>query len=257
MADCDRLKRDLRAEVAKREELQRSAQTHKERLEVLRAENDRLSNAKTMDDNMIKRRERKIEELKSELQVERQKRDSLESRAQDAEKKQEEMEHQSNEQLQRYLEEAKQATTSATIYQTSHKQLREEYAQRIATTHKSLKELNEKLDEGRKERDRDRKKLVRIDVVNNQMSQELEKMRRAHNDLVLASDQDSAEKNAIINDLMSQMDALREDDRMREVEYEEKVAELQETMDQMKWVMAIKKLADEKGVHSPPPSPPG
>lgn len=257
MAECDRLKRDLRSEVAKREELQRSASTHKERLEALRAENDRLSNAKTMDDNMIKRRDRKIEELKAEIVIERQKRDSLESRAQEAEKKQEDMQHQSNEQLQRYLEEAKQASISATIYQTSHKQLREEYQQRIATSQKSLKDLHDKREDDRRERDKDRKKMVKIDVVNQQMAQELEKTRRAHNELIAISEQDRDEKAAVVERLAAEMNELRKKDRRREIEYEQKVAEVQDTMNQMKWVMSIKKFTDENGLHSPPPSPPG
>ncbi|KAL1297687.1 hypothetical protein AAFC00_006237 [Neodothiora populina] len=257
MAECDRLKRDLRSEVAKREELQRAAQTHKDRLESLHAENARLSNAKTMDDNMIKRRDRKIEELKNELDIERQKRESLESRVQDAERKQEEQEQHSNERLQRYLEEAKQATTSAAIYQTSHKQLREEYQQRIATSHRSLRELHDKREEDQKERARDRKKMLKIDVVNQQMSQELEKTRRAHNDLVAASERDREEKAAQVEKLLAELDTFRENDRRREHTFEQKLAEMQDTVNQMKWVMAVKKVSDENGMHSPPPSPPG
>ena len=257
MAECDRLKRELKSEVAKREELQRAAQHHNERLEALHTENCRMSNAKTMDDNMIKRRDRKIEELKAELQVEKQKRDSLESRAQEAEKKVEDMEQASNEHLQRFMEEAKQATTTATIYQTSHKQLRDEYQQRIASTHRSLRELHEKRDEDRREREKDRKKMVKIDVVNQQMRQELEKTRRAYNDLMTSSDKDRDDKASVIDGLLRDMECIRDDDQRRELEFQEQLSEMHETVNQMKWVMAVKKVSDENGLQSPPPSPPG
>lgn len=257
MAECDRLKRDLRSEVAKREELQRAAQTHKDRLDVMREENAIMSNAKTMDDNMIKRRDRKIEELKAELQIEKQKRESLESRTLEAEQKVEDMGQQNNEQMQRYMEEAKQATTTAIIFQQSHKQLREEYAQRIATSHRSLRELHDKREEDRRERDRDRKKMAKIDVVNQQMYSELEKTRRAHNDMVAQSDRDREEKAHLIDSLLAEVEGFREAEQRRELDYESQVAQLHETMNQMKWVMAVKKVSDEKGLHSPPPSPPG
>jgi len=255
MAECDRLKRDLRSEVAKREELQRATQTHRERLEALHAENCRLSNAKTMDDSMIKRRDRKIDELKAELQVEKQKRESLESRVQDAERKQQEQEQENHEQMQRFKEEAKQASTTATIYQTSHKQLREEYQQRIATAHRSLKELYDKRDEDRREWETDRRKMVKIDVVNQQMSQELEKTRRAHNDLMLSADRDREERAAVIEHLLKEAEQLRETDRRRELDLQKKMAEMLETTNRMKWVMAVKKNTEENGLHSPPPSP--
>lgn len=255
MAECDRLKRELKSEIAKREELQRAAQHHKDRLEALHAENCRLANAKTMDDNMIKRRDRKVDELKAELQVERQKRESLETRALEAERKMEEMEQTSNDHLRRYMEEAKQATATATIYQTSHKQLREEYQQRIASLHRSLKELHDKRDEDRKDRENDRKKMVKIDVVNQQMCQELEKTRRAYNDLMTLADQDRDDKVGVIDQLLGEIEVFRENDRRRELEYQKKVAEMHEIMNQMKWVIAVKKATDEVGLQSPPPSP--
>lgn len=257
MAECDRLKRELKSEIANREELQKAAQTHKERLESLREENSRLSNAKTMDDNMIKRRDRKIEELKAELHVEKQKRESLESRVEVAEKTQQEQEQNSNERLQRYLEEAKQASISAAIYQTSHKQLREEYQQRIATSHRSLKELYDKREEDFKEREQDRKKMVKIDVVNQQMAQELEKTRRAHNDLIAISEREREERAARVDAVLAETALYKENDQRRELEFEHKMAELQETLNHMKWVIAVKKVSDENGLHSPPPSPPG
>lgn len=255
MAECDRLKRELKSEIAKREELQRAAQTHKERLEQVREENSILSNAKATDENMIRRRDRKIDELKIELHIERQKRESLESRVVFAETRQQEQEQTSNERLQRYLEEAKQATTSAAIYQTSHRQLREEYQQRIASSHRTLRELHQQREEDLKEREDDLKKIVKIDVVNQQMAQELEKTRRAHNDLIAATERERQKISSQIDDMLEETAVYKENERRRELEHVQRMDELREVANHMKWVMANQKTADERMLHSPPPSP--
>lgn len=257
MTEVDRLKRELKSEIAKREELQRASQTQKEKVEALHAENAILTNAKTMDENMIKRRDRKLEEFKAELSVEKQKRECLEARVQESERRREEQEQKGNEQLQRLMEEAKLASTSAAIYQTSHKQLKEEYAQRIASSHKQLRELYDKREEDLRLRDTDRRKMVKIDVVNGQMCQELEKTRKAYAEMFASQEQYRRQKDAEVEDLAKELEVLRENDRRRERDFSAEMEEMRETVGRMKWVMAVKKMADENGIHSPPPSPPG
>ncbi|KAG9887124.1 hypothetical protein KCU94_g16847, partial [Aureobasidium melanogenum] len=167
MAENDRLKREIKAEAAKREELQRTANAQKPRLEALQAENARLSHCKAVDESVIKRRDRKIEDLKAELDIERQKRESLEHRVEEAERKMGEYQEHSNKEVQQAVEEAKHATTHASILETSHRQLSSEYRQRIAAANKQLRELSD-------DREEDRKRLIKLDVVNHQMRQESE-----------------------------------------------------------------------------------
>jgi hypothetical protein len=67
MADSDRLKRELKEQVIKAEELQRSLQTYKPRIEALQTENENLSHARGVDQALLARRDRMIADLKEEL----------------------------------------------------------------------------------------------------------------------------------------------------------------------------------------------
>ncbi|KAG9961400.1 hypothetical protein KCU61_g5595, partial [Aureobasidium melanogenum] len=249
MAENDRLKREIKAEAAKREELQRTANAQKPRLEALQAENARLSHCKAVDESVIKRRDRKIEDLKAELDVERQKRESLEHRVQEAERKMGEYQEHSNKEVQQAVEEAKHATTHASILETSHRQLSSEYRQRIAAANKQLRELSD-------DREEDRKRLIKLDVVNHQMRQESEKARKLYNELVVASDKYKTEKDSEVDLVLGDVKALKGSISHRELALESTLGEMHEVMNRMKWLMNMQKVNSENGVNSPPPSPP-
>ncbi|KAG9692224.1 hypothetical protein KCU95_g10607, partial [Aureobasidium melanogenum] len=249
MAENDRLKREIKAEAAKREELQRTANAQKPRLEALQAENARLSHCKAVDESVIKRRDRKIEDLKAELDVERQKRESLEHRVQEAERKMGEYQEHSNKEVQQAVEEAKHATTHASILETSHRQLSSEYRQRIAAANKQLRELSD-------DREEDRKRLIKLDVVNHQMRQESEKARKLYSELVVASDKYKTEKDSEVDLVLGDVKALKGSISHRELELERTLEEMHEVMNRMKWLMNMQKVNSENGVNSPPPSPP-
>ncbi|KAH0266757.1 hypothetical protein KCU91_g10550, partial [Aureobasidium melanogenum] len=249
MAENDRLKREIKAEAAKREELQRTANAQKPRLEALQAENARLSHCKAVDESVIKRRDRKIEDLKAELDIERQKRESLEHRVQEAERKMGEYQEHSNKEVQQAVEEAKHATTHASILETSHRQLSSEYRQRIAAANKQLRELSD-------DREEDRKRLIKLDVVNHQMRQESEKARKLYHELVTASDKYKAEKDSEVDLVLGDVKALKGGISHRELELETTLQEMHKVMNRMKWLMNMQKVNSENGVNSPPPSPP-
>ncbi|KAI4754983.1 hypothetical protein E4T52_13740 [Aureobasidium sp. EXF-3400] len=249
MAENDKLKREIKAEAAKREELQRTANAQKPRLEALQAENARLSHCKAVDESVIKRRDRKIEDLKAELDVERQKRESLENRALEAERKMGEYQEHSNKEVQLAIEEAKHATTHASILETSHRQLSSEYRQRIAAASKQLRELND-------DREEDRKRLIKLDVVNHQMRQESEKARKLYNELLASSERYRQAKDSEVESVVGDVKELKAGINHREVVLESTLEEMHEVLNRMKWTMNMHKVNSENGVTSPPPSPP-
>ena len=248
MAENDRLRREIRSEIAKREELQRSVQTQKPKLESLQAENSRLTNIKTMDDSVIMRRDRKIEELKNELEVERKKREALEGRAEEAERQRDQYEEHSNKELQAANEQAKHATAHADILQTSHKQLSTEYRQRTATIHKALRDLNE-------DKEEDRKKLAKLDVVTNQMRQESEKMRKVYGELLDVWERFDEEKTSQLEGLEDDVRRLKANAAEKETDNLHLWQEMQEAMGRMRWVMGLETLKKAGSIDSPPPSP--
>lgn len=246
MSENDRLKREHRSTTAKCEEVTRALEATKPALDALRAENSRLTNIKSMDDNIIARRDRKIAELKAEIEVEKQKRLAAESRAAEADRAREDGDELSRKQLQAALEEAKHATTHADILKTSHQQLSREYRTRFASTTKNLRELTD-------DREEDKKKLVKMDVVVNMMKKELERTRKQHQDYLVVSSKLEEAKTEKIEELEQEAVHMRQLVGKREEENLKLTEDMVETLGRMKWLMQIHK-ARESAV-SPPPSP--
>jgi len=163
-------------------------------MESLQSENARLANIKGMDDAVIARRDRKIEELKAELAGERTRREEAEARAKEAEQGREEECAAARKEVATQQDQARHASLHAEILQTSHAQLSKEYRQRIAGTNKAFRELEV-------EKEEDRKRLARLDVVLGQMRTETERMRKVHSELVGVWHKFEERKNAEVDGL--------------------------------------------------------
>ncbi|KAG9835334.1 hypothetical protein KCU98_g11631, partial [Aureobasidium melanogenum] len=120
---------------------------------------------------------------------------------------------------------------------------------RIAAANKQLRELSD-------DREEDRKRLIKLDVVNHQMRQESEKARKLYNELVVASDKYKTEKDSEVDLVFGDVKALKGSISRRELELERTLEEMHEVMNRMKWLMNMQKVNSENGVNSPPPSPP-
>jgi len=249
MAENDRLRREIKAEIAKREELQQAVQTQKPKIEKLQTENARLSNIKSMDDNIIARRDRKIDELRHEVELERQKRMAYEGRAREAERQRDEHEEASKKELQTANELARHASVHAEILQTSHQQLAREYRQRMATTNKAIRELVD-------EKEEDRRRVSRLDVVSNQMRQETERMRRTHGELCSLWQRYDDEKTKQADGIQADLDSLTQTACDNDVRNASLQNGMEEVIGRMRWVMRLDRLQKGHDVHSPPPSPP-
>jgi len=246
MSENDRLKREHRSTTAKCDEVTRALEATKPALDALRAENSRLTNIKSMDDNIILRRDRKIAELKAEIEVEKQKRLAAETRAAEADRAREDGDESSRKQLQAALEDSKHATTHADILKTSHQQLSREYRTRLASTTKHLRELTD-------DRDEDKRKLAKMDVVVNMMKKEMERTRKHHQEYLVVSSKLEEAKTEKIEELEEEAAHMRKLVGKREEENLKLTEDMVETLGRMKWLMQMQK-ARESAV-SPPPSP--
>lgn len=245
MAENDKLRREIKTEIMKREELLRTVNTQKPKLEALQADNTRLTNIKVIDDNMLERRDRKIEELKAELEAERLKRSAAEKRAIEAEQQKEMSQDATRKELQQEREKARHATVHAEILQTSHQQLSREYRQRISTTNKAVRDLNH-------DKEGDRKRLARLDIVCNQMRQEGERMRKLHNDLTSVWHRFQTQKNDEVERLNSNAQKTLNSIDKRERENVRLGEDMERVLTRMKWVIRMDGV--DKGHDSPPPS---
>jgi DNA repair exonuclease SbcCD ATPase subunit len=226
MAENDRLKRELELQILRSQELERNLETTRPQIEALRTENDNLKHANSMDGTILARRDRKIEQLKADVATERSRREASDQLARRLERQNEESQDTAKRDVQMAHEEAKHATTHASILEQSHRQLASEYRQRAERWQKDIAVLQA-------QRQSDREKMDRIDVINEHMRTEADHLTKMHEDMTAQWDEytkANEEWKASLEDV-----ANFENGKMR------KLSEDMETItNKMKWVMSLK-----------------
>ncbi|KAK4988140.1 mother-specific HO expression [Elasticomyces elasticus] len=238
MAEHDRLRRELAAEITNREELQKSLQTQKPQIEALRAENANLAQMRSIEVGLVERRDRKVAELKAELEVEKTRREAAEQRVLELARESEEAAEMAKRELQEARETERHASTHATILETSHKQLSKEYRQRTETVHKTLRQINE-------ERQEDRQKLSKLDIVADAMRTELEKTRKINTEIVAMWENHKAES-------QRDLESLKEAAHLKDQNARKLSTEMEKVVGEMRWLMGVKhNVRDCNGVFEP------
>lgn len=222
MAENDKLKRELELHSLRVQELEKNAQTYRPQIDALKEKVDSLSHASTMDSSLISRRDRRIDELKADNVQLKDDRESLQRRLRDAEKERDEVYEQSNRDLQTLTESTKHATLHAEILETSHKQLSAEYRARREAWEHDLNSLHE-------ERDEQRTKLARLEVVSEQMRSENERTRKVQAEL--------AGRWVEWEEAMRETRVHAED---AEAVVRKKSEEMEKVVNEMRWVMGVR-----------------
>ena len=233
MSENDKLKRDLNAQITKSADLEKSLQTYKPQIEALRQENDNLSHARGVDSSLLSRRDRKIEELREELKLERQRREKAEVLARTREREKEEVEEVSRREGGELRERERHASVHAEILETSHRQLQAEYRARAEAWRKDIESIHE-------QRELDRQRLARLDVVAEQMRLELERARKCNGEVLEAWEGLREGNQSRMKGL--EEEGMRENERVRVLN-----AEMERVVGEMRWVMGLKSVRDKKG----------
>ena len=226
MADNDRLKRELKEQMIKAEELQRSLQMFKPRMESLQAENDNLNHVRDVDHNLLARRERIIQDLKADLAKERQRSRAFEEMAQKSAAERDDAVEEKRRDCQNMSEQTKHAQLHSEILESSHKQLSQQYKARIDGIKTEVSQLQQ-------EREEDRRRLCKIDIVSDQMRQELERTRKLQAELVTKWEELQHEKQERFQEL--EKETKEENDKTRKLS-----VEMDQVVKQMRWVINVK-----------------
>ena len=173
MADIDKLKRELNAEVLHRQELEKREDAARSAVTTLRAENANLTQSKEVDATMLKRRDRVISDLKTELDGERARREQAEQSASLSAQQRDEAVDDCHKQTGEAREVAKHAVGHAEVLEQSHKQLRAEYRQRVESMKTDLQRMEQ-------DREDEQQKVKRLDVVVEQMGHDLDRAVKAN-----------------------------------------------------------------------------
>jgi len=229
MADIDRLKRELKAEILHRQEMERREQTNYGMLDNTRAENANLSQAKDIDAALIKRRDRKIEELRNELGVEKARRIRAEENAQEAIRAREDADAECRRTVGEASDAARHATGHATVLEESHRQLGTDYRRRIETFTRDFIQHTQ-------DREEDRSKVKRLDVVVEQLNQEVARTNKINAQMGQILEAYKAESRRRIRE-------LEEEARLRDKGRLALHDEAQRVMDEARWLITMGKNA--------------
>lgn len=231
MADIDKLKRELNAEFLHRQEIEKRDDLSRSTIEGLKAENANLQQAKEIDAAVLRRRDRKIEDLKADLETERAKRTQAEEAAKQASAQRDEVIANSRRELSEARELAKHATSHADVLEQSHKQLGTEYRQRTETFANDLQRLTE-------DRDDERKKVKRLDVVVDHLRQEVDRTSKLNTQM-------NATFEAYKEGAKSQIETLKESARKREAADAALREETERVVGEARWLINVTKSAKE------------
>ncbi|KAK5131871.1 hypothetical protein LTR08_000538 [Meristemomyces frigidus] len=223
MAENDKLKRELELSVLRAQELEKTLATYKPQMDALRHENDNLSHTSSVDSGLLARRERKIEELKADIMSKTERTGRAEGLVRQQQRQVEELQEQHSREHQSMVDQTKHAVVHAEILETSHKQLSAEYRARREAWERDLATLHE-------DRDQDRQRMARLDVVYEQMRQENERTKKVQVELM-----------AHWEEVEEEMHTTLEEGEVVSEKVRKKSVEMDQVVDQMRWLMGVEK----------------
>ncbi|KAL8673010.1 MAG: hypothetical protein Q9168_002571 [Polycauliona sp. 1 TL-2023] len=143
MAENDRLRRDKNLTDVKLEEEVRRGDSAKSAMEGLRSTNDNLTTIHESDKSILARRERKLEEMKSELEAERQRREKAEMETRETCRERDEAVDRLRRELRVATEQSTRATTQYDVISMSFRGLRDDQSRTTRELRTQMASLQE------------------------------------------------------------------------------------------------------------------
>ena len=227
MADNDRLQRELTLSIAKNEEEAKRSEWAKSTLESLRATNENLLAMQEVDKAALLRKDRKIEELRVDLEAEKARRAQAENETGETIRERDEAVGKYKKQLMEEKELARKSTSQYDILSSSWRSLDDGYRNRTQKLKADVKAINEK-------REEDVQKIEQLEVVVEQLRQESEKMQKVKEQVMRDFEDYKSEKEAGMRE-------IRERAERNESANEEALGEMNRVMGEMKYVINIRR----------------
>jgi len=203
MADIDRLKRDLLIETTRRQELERRDEATKETLARLQTEVGHLERARETETTALGRRDRKIEEMRVEVEREKERREREGDEAREATRIADERVLEAEEVRRRACEKADRVHREMLVLQEEHISMEQEYRRRTDALERVFGQVLE-------EKEEERAKVQRLDVVLEQMGQEIERANKVNAKIGVAFEQYKTIKEEEVTTLQGKMKRLEE-----------------------------------------------
>ncbi|KAH0545050.1 hypothetical protein FGG08_000821 [Glutinoglossum americanum] len=228
MAENDRLRRELKLETLRREEEQKRGEMARGKMESLRDINDNLIHQTNVDKASLARRERKIEDLKADIESERKMRVEAESGLKQVQRESDVTIQELKSNLVSESEKARRNASQYDVLASSWKQLDDGYRRKTEAFRGELRQL-------KAEKDEDRAKLARLEIIVEQQRHEVEKMR------VMKERIEKQYEDYIEEAEMSTRD-MREKAKRNEKDNEEALEEAKKVLGELKYLLNLKKF---------------
>lgn len=227
MGDNDRLQREKTLATVKLEEEIKRGESARSALESLQVSNANLVSIHESDKTFLAKKDRRIEELRADLEAERSRREKAEVDTRDSRRERDEI----VEKLRKDAAEDKQRTLrSASQYEvisSSWKSMEDRYEKQTANLKNDLKRLQ-------MEMEADRRKLAKLELVLEQLAQEGDKSRKAKEKLTAEFQVYKAEQEAGIHDIKQRAE-------MNDTAHDRTLRQMETMLGEMKYVVNVKR----------------
>jgi len=228
MGDNDRLKRDKTLATAKLEEEVKKSESARSTVEALETSNANLQSMHEIDKAALTRKDRKIEEMRTELEAERARREKAEAEVKVTRREREEAVEKYKKEAMREQEESRYASTQYDVLSKSWKSMEANYQRQTQKLRADIKSLHESIA-------RDQQKLSHLEVITEQLRQEGDKAKRAKEMLF---DDFQAYK----QEQSKSLGGIKERAQRNDITNDQLLREVESVLGQMRYVVNLKKV---------------
>lgn len=227
MGENDRLQREKTLASAKYEEELRRSESARSAVESLRASNENLSSMHESNTNLLAKRERKIEELRDELENERLRRERAELETKETRYERDTVVQRLTKEAMEERELSRRSSTQYEVLQQAWKSQGEKYDRQIQRLKASMKVLQDTISE-------DKQKIAHIDVITEQLGQECEKTKKVKETLIQGFEAYKEEQEKEVGE-------IRQRAKRNDRGYEQLLRDVTAVVGEMKYVVNLKK----------------
>ena len=227
MGDNDRLQREKTLATVKLEEEVKRGESARSALESLQVSNAHLISIHETDKTFLAKKDRRIEELRADLEAERSKREKAEKETRETRRERDEVVETLRRETAEDKQQAQRANFQYEVLSKSWKNLEKRYEKQTSSLKADLKGLQ-------KEMDNDRQKMAQLEVILEQLAQEGDKSRKTKEKLSSDFQLYKAEQEAGIQ-------GIRDRAEMINTAHDRTLEQMQSVLGQMRYVVNIRK----------------
>ena len=194
MNENDRLLREKKLATVQLEEELKRGDSARSALESLQISNENLTSMHESDVNLLLKRDRKIQELREELRTEVVRREKAEASTRDLRLERDETVERIRKEAIEDREQSKRATNLYEVLSKSWKNLEDRYERQLRSLKTDMQTLQDDIKS-------DQEKLVRFEVITEQLSREMEKSQKVKDRLWLDFEEYKRQQECGINDM--------------------------------------------------------